>query len=433
MCRSPSSRRVAVVVLATLLASCAPTHIPPISSAGAAFTPDRDEARLWDEARAEERKLREKATIYRDPLLEDYLEGIVTRLNPPGMAANSRIHYAVTVVEDPTLNAFAYPHGSLYVHTGLLARMENEDQLATVLGHEMSHVEGRHMLRYQRSARNRQIAAVAGAVAASIVLEKHVYDAEQAGHYGTAAATRVLSQVILGLGLQLAVLAAVNGYGRELEREADDGGFRKITAAGYDTREAPKVYQTLLEDHGDAGKAEAFFFGNHPLLAERIQAANAWNATHPAVAGASAGARGQGEFSKRISPVIRDDARLNLELGRLGLAASELDRARSLLPDDPEVHRLRGLLSLRFADAEPDASRKAALEKDAMASFREAIRLDPDRPEAHREAGLLAYRSGDLPAACVELGQFLELDPRSADAPKIRDYLHELRRAGSCP
>jgi predicted Zn-dependent protease len=282
MKRRASFRIVAVAVLSSLALSCAPTRIAPISASGAAFAPDRDESRLWEQAREEEVRLRGKASLYQDPLLEDYLEGVVSRLNPPGMAANRRLTYTVTVVEDPTLNAFAYPHGALYVHTGLLARMENEDQLATVLGHEMSHVENRHMLRYQRSARNRHIAAVAGAVAASIVLEKQVYDAERAGRYGSAAATRVLSQVILGLGLQLAVLAAVNGYGRELEREADDGGFRKIAAAGYDAREAPKVYQGLMDDHGEPGKAEAFFFGNHPRLGERIEAANAWNGAHPA-------------------------------------------------------------------------------------------------------------------------------------------------------
>ena len=50
----------------------------------------------------------------------DYLERVVGRLNPEGMADNPEITYRVHVVDDPTLNAFAFPHGSLYVHTGLL-------------------------------------------------------------------------------------------------------------------------------------------------------------------------------------------------------------------------------------------------------------------------------------------------------------------------
>ena len=83
------------------------------------------------------------------------------------MAANPAVRYRVRVIEDPTLNAFAYPHGSIYIHTGLLARMENEDELATVLGHEMTHVEDRHMLRYQRSAHNKEVGFTVAAITAS--------------------------------------------------------------------------------------------------------------------------------------------------------------------------------------------------------------------------------------------------------------------------
>ncbi|HET6371958.1 MAG TPA: M48 family metalloprotease, partial [Candidatus Polarisedimenticolia bacterium] len=304
------SRCTAIFLIASFTLSCATTKVPPISATGSGFTPERDEVKLWEQARAEEKKLRAEAKIYNDPLLEDYLDGVVTTLNPKKMAANEKIDYHVTVIEDPTLNAFAYPHGSLYVHTGLLARMENEDQLATVLGHEMTHVENRHMLRYQRSARNKQIAAFAGAVAGSIILEKQAADASRSGHTGRAAATRVLSGVMLGLGLQLGLLAAVNGYGRDLEREADVGGFEKMSSVGYDLREAPKVYEALLDDHGDPSKAEAFFFGNHPRLTERIDTAKEWRKTHPQAAAAPGGAadRDPEQFQKRVRGVVRDDA-----------------------------------------------------------------------------------------------------------------------------
>ena len=85
-------------------------------------------------SRNEEEKLLGEIDLYQDPLLVDYLEQVVTHLNPESMADNPELRYTVGVVEDPTLNAFAFPHGALYIHTGLLARMSNEDQLATVLG-----------------------------------------------------------------------------------------------------------------------------------------------------------------------------------------------------------------------------------------------------------------------------------------------------------
>jgi beta-barrel assembly-enhancing protease len=430
MRHGPVFRGVAVLTLAAFTLFCAPTRIPPISSAGAAFQPDRDEQRLWADARAEEKKLRENAPIYNDPLLVDYLESIVHDLNPPGMAANPAIRYRVSVIEDPTLNAFAYPHGSLYVHTGLLARMENEHQLATVLGHEMTHVENRHLLRYQRSARNKQIGLMAAAVAGAIILAGEEADAWREGKYGKAVRTRVLGDLILGLGLQLAFIAAVNGYGRDLEREADEGGFVKMAAAGYDTREAPKVYQALLDDHGQPSKAEAFFFGSHPRLTERIESARAWNMSNEAPPPAAR--RDPTEFERRIRPVVRDDARLNLEMGRLNLAEDQLNRAMEMMPDDPEARYLLGRLKLARLDGAPDEAAKAQLREEAMAAFRESIRLDANRPGPHREMGLLAYRTGDFETACVAFGHYLELDPKAEDAQTIRDYRLELQRAGHC-
>ena len=248
---TPAFRSVALATLLLVLASCVSTQVPPISSQGGAFKPSRDEQALWDQSREEEKKLLEKVNLYEDPLLDSYIGQVVSRLNPPGMAANPSIRYQVRVVEDPTLNAFAYPHGSLYVHTGLLARMENEDELATVLGHEMTHVENRHMLRYQRSMLNKQIGLSLAALAAAIVIADAEGDALGKGDWGKAATIDVVGNLIVGLGLQLAFLASVNGYGRGLEVEADQGGFVKMSAAGYDLQQAPKVYKALLDDRGE--------------------------------------------------------------------------------------------------------------------------------------------------------------------------------------
>ena len=288
-------RATALATLLLVLASCASTQLPPISSQGGSFKPLRDEQALWDQSREEEKKLLENVNLYEDPLLESYLEGVVGRLNPPGMASNPAIRYRVRVIEDPTLNAFAYPHGSVYVHTGLLARMETEDELATVLGHEMTHVENRHMLRYQRSAHNKQIGLSIAAVAAAVVLADIEGDALGSGDWGKAATMDVVGQLIVNLGLGLAFLASVNGYGRGLEIEADEGGFAKMASAGYDLQQAPKVYQSLLDDRGEPKKMEAFFFGSHPRLTERIEHTKKYLAAHPdQVAAGSAGGGGRG-------------------------------------------------------------------------------------------------------------------------------------------
>jgi predicted Zn-dependent protease len=433
MRRSAAFRSVALATLLLFSVSCVSTRLPPISSQGGAFEPLHDEQVLWDQSRGEERKLLEDIRLYKDPGLDAYLEEVVARLNPPGMASNEAVRYRVRVVEDPTLNAFAYPHGSIYVHTGLLARLESEDELATVLGHEMTHVENRHMLRYQRSAHNKEIGLSIAAVTASVILAGVEGDALNAGDWGKAAAIDLFGNLLVGLGLDLAFQASVNGYGRGLEEEADLGGFTKLAAAGYDLQEAPKVYQALLDDQGEPHRAEAFFFGSHPRLSERIEVTRGYVAAHAAAAGVVIDRAGRQEaFARHLRPLVREDARLNIEMGRLVLAEAELRRVRTWMPEDPETHFLKGRLRLAQAAAEPSPEAQARLQGEAEDAFRKAIELDGDRPAPHRELGLLLRERKDFRGACVQLRRYAQLDPQADDAGQIEDSIAEMEGFGGC-
>jgi beta-barrel assembly-enhancing protease len=431
MRRSAAFRAVALATLLVFAVSCASTQLPPISSQGRSFTPLRDETALWDQARAEEQKLLGEVKLYGDPGLDAYLEEVVGRLNPPGMASNPAVQYHVRVIEDPTLNAFAYPHGSIYVHTGLLARMEDEDELATVLGHEMTHVENRHMLRYQRSAHNKAVGLSVAAFTASLVLAVAEGGALDHADWAKAEVLDVFGNLMVGLGLQLAFQASVNGYGRGLEEEADLGGFGKMAAAGYDLHEAPKVYQALLDDLGEPRKAEAFFFGSHPRLSERIAVTQQYVAKHPEARLSEDHAYREDPFARHVRPVVRDDARLNIEMGRLVLADAELKKARQWMPSDPETHFLQGRLRLaQAAGKSPDEAR--GLRRDAEDSFRKAIELDAKRPAPHRELGLLLHDRGDYRGACVQLKRYQKLAPGAEDMEQVDDMVAALERSGKC-
>src|SRR5207244_395643 len=128
--------------------------------------------------------------------------------------------FKYAVMSDPTLNAFAMPNGRIYVHSGLLARLDNEAQLAMILGHEMTHVTDRHALRFNNDAQNKQILYTVLAVAASIGVAVAAGSRAKAGDHVGAAVIGQTANAILGLGLQLAAIASINGYGRDLEREA---------------------------------------------------------------------------------------------------------------------------------------------------------------------------------------------------------------------
>lgn len=428
--RSPAT---ALLTLAALCVSCARTQLPPISDSAVDFEPPRDERRLWERAREEERKLIENVTLYPDPLLVDYLGQVAAGLEH----ADSSVDYRVSVVQDPSLNAFAYPHGSLYVNSGLLARMENEDQLATVLAHEMTHVDQRHMLRFQRSARNKRIGLTVGAIAAAVVLAGEEGQAVRDRKYGKAARIGVLSDVAIGLGLHLAFIAMVHGYSRELEREADQGSLERLAAGGYDVAQAPRVYETLLAERGEGGKLENFFSGSHPQLASRLEHARAWIAEHGAASPVERPAAEprhapQETFLKRMRPVIRDDARAHMQQGRLDIAERQLERARELMPDDPETQLLMGELKLKRADTAKESAERDELRLQAAAAFSAAIRLDAERPAPHRELGLMAYSDEAFDLACAEFREYVRLDPRAEDAERIRDYVLELEREGHC-
>ena len=434
MRRTAAFRAIALATLLLVSVSCMTTQLPPISAQGRSFAPLRDEQRLWEQSRDEEQKLLENARLYEDPVLEAYLERVVSRLNPPGMAANPAVRYQVRVIEDPTLNAFAYPHGSIYVHTGLLARLDNEDELATVLGHEMTHVENRHMLRHQRSAFNKGVGLSIAAIAAAVIVAGAEGDALDHGEWGKAAAIDLFGNLVVGLGLELAFVAAVEGYGRGLEAEADEGGFAKLAAAGYDLREAPKVYQALLEDQGGSREGEVFFFASHPRLTERIDATRAYLAKHPggtAVADRTDRARQEEDFGRRLEPVVRLDARLNLEMGRLRIVETELAKARAWNPEDPEIHFLKGKLRLAQAGAEsPEGQRR--LRREAEDCFRKSIELDGRLAEPHRELGLLLYEQKDYRGACTQLRRYADLAPDADDTGHVQDRIAEMERFGGC-
>src|SRR5881396_932512 len=207
-------RCLAWVLIASLLAaSCATRNVPPIGAGGKPFKPESDEVRLWSQAEKEEEALAKKAKIYGDPLLADE----VRAAGGPG--------FRFGVMSDPTLNAFAMPNGRVYVHSGLLSRLDNEAQLAMILGHEMTHVTSRHALRFTRDATNKQILFTVLAVAASIGVAVASGSRTKSGDYVGAAVLSQTANAILGIGLQLAAIAAINGYGRDLEREADAGGM----------------------------------------------------------------------------------------------------------------------------------------------------------------------------------------------------------------
>jgi len=418
-----------LVIGAMLVPACASRSVPPIGAAGQPFHPEADERALWTRAEQEGETLLKRVTVYDDPLLEAYLAKIGDSLTPESVRRSGGVAFTFTVLRDPTLNAFAMPNGRIYVHTGLLARVENEAQLFAVLGHEMTHVVNRHALSFQRAVQSQQILYTAPGIAASLGIAVAAGSGAQAGDGIGAAVLSQTANAVLGLGLQLTAIAAINGYGADLERSADAGGLEKMVAVGYDVREAPRVFEVFQKEARAGGSLEAFFFGNHARLQERIDNANELlRTTHARVLETQTLTRSTEEFQVRMRTVVRDNAYEELRAGRFAQAKAQLDRALRFTPGDSIAHLYYGELYRLQAQRARAAADRDALAKKALDEYELAARLDPGLPDPHRQLGFLYYQQRDATKAKEAFGKYLALKPDAPDAIRVREYMVELER-----
>jgi predicted Zn-dependent protease len=296
------------------------------------------------------------------------------------------------------------PNGNVFVHTGLLSRLDNEAQLATILGHETTHVIHRHAL----------------------IAERKGVSAEEVTGATVLGPT---AKVILGLGLQLAAVASIDGYGRDLEAEADDGGLASVVRAGYDPKEAPKAFDRLRSDSRDRGSLETFLLGNERNLSERAATVRELVATrYAAAAAAPATVRDSEEFQLRMRTVVRDNAYEDVRAGRFTLAQRQLDRVLAVTPQDPLAHLYYGDLHRLQAQRTRDVAEKARSADRALAAYERAAALDPVLAEPYRQLGFLYYEQKQNARAREAFAKYLALKPDAADARRIKEYLAELDR-----
>ena len=215
-------------------------------------------------------------------------------------------------------------------------------------------------------------------------------------------------------------IAAVTGYTRELETEADQIGLDLMAKANYDPIETLKLFEHLKQEIESQEKAEPFFFGTHPNVQQRIENAQSW----------LAGDRQQNEFrvknsaefNDRIQGVILTNVRLDLRLGRFDVAQKTLEKYLAMQPNDAQAYYLFG-----------EIYRQRGLQNDvktAVSYYTKAISLDPLFSEPHKAMGLIHYKEGDKHLAKKYFESCLLLSPNASDQAYIRQYLKNCKRNG---
>lgn len=175
--------------------------------------------------------------------VQNYVKRIGENLIPAHQKAlrdddPQKIPFRFYVVSDKDANAFATANGIIVINSGMIAHLENEGQLAAVIAHEISHATQEHSWRQMNKDKGKRTAIAIGGIAAAAF-----------GMYGVADV------------MQLTLAAMQNGYQRRLENQADRIGLEYMVAAGYDPREAPRVWKLMGTKYGDA--PTNFFWSSH--------------------------------------------------------------------------------------------------------------------------------------------------------------------------
>lgn len=171
--------------------------------------------------------------VSRNPSLINYVNQIGQKL--ARNSARPNLKYTFQVVEDDNINAFATMGGFVYVNTGLMKAADNEAQLASVIGHEIGHITGRHSLQQVK---------------------------QKAISQGVSSLLGVDRDKIVQIGVQVA-LTLPNS--RQDEYDADRRGLTNIIQSGYAPSAMPEFMKKLI-----SGKSSPEFLNTHPAVPERV-------------------------------------------------------------------------------------------------------------------------------------------------------------------
>lgn len=334
-----------------------------------------DEARISREFRREAKK---QLKFVNHPEVERYIDRIGRRIL--ATTGPQSFDYRFFVVKDNQLNAFAVPGGSIYVFSGLIERAKTTDELAGVMGHEITHIKGHHMV---RSSGPDAISILS--LLGMVLLAKSGGGAQAAGMVGQAvAATRQLA------------------YSRQLEMEADTLGTRYMAAAGYDPQGTIAFLKMLEQERALNPVDVPAYVLSHPLSQERI-------------ANATLVVKSLSETPlRRDEPIALKKAQIIIRVDRPSgdHVISEYQKLVQQNPRDPDLLYLLGF-----------AQQLHGQPAEAQKYYERSRQLKPNNPGLLRDLGRLRGELGDFKAARDAFDQSLALEPNE---PLTYFYLGEM-------
>ncbi|MFC1601980.1 M48 family metalloprotease [Pseudomonadota bacterium] len=393
---------------------CAPQATRPDSSGDVPQQPSEDEVKLISESERAAAEMQRKGLLYDNDDLLSYVREIGARVAPN---ETDKLKLQFYVIRDPMVNAFAFPTGHIYVTIGLLAKLQNEAQLAFILGHEIAHVAQQHSL---EALQNRKAQVVAA----------HVAD-------------------LLLFGTSLAYLpfsVSISSYSRSQEDEADEVGLAAAAKAGYDVTAVLQIFDVMNETK-DTNALKGSIFADHPTNDSRQRNMRELVEDKEVVQLATAEI-GENRYAPIKAGLMQKNVELKLREKQYELTIDAAELALQHYPDDPVLYYYRGE-ARRLMGADPkgaarehswlygksfDAELILEIEKqrdsnftDATTDFRKALSLDSKYALAQRGLGLIAHTQGDSKAAVTFLEAYLSTGNSIKDGRYIRSLLKGIK------
>ncbi|MCM5678819.1 M48 family metalloprotease [Schlegelella sp. S2-27] len=317
-----------------------------------------------------------------DARLNDYVVGVGRSLH--GNSHRKEMPYSYRVLNANYVNAYTFPAGAVGVTRGIMTELDDESQLAALLGHELGHVNARHAAQRQGQAMIAQAVVVGIGVAAS--------DSQ----WGALA----------GLGSQIGASALLSSYSRDNEREADALGQEYMVRSGYPATGMTGLHQMLVDQQKEEPSLLATMFSSHPMSSERRDTARQLAETKYAT---SAKAPVQRERYmdhtaglRRIKPTI--DACKNGETAMSRKAYTDAQgQFASAIKHTPQDYAA----NLRMAQC----LQAQGNTKEAQRYARAAKTIYPQEAQARKLSGVLALSAKEPALAYEELDAFDRLLP----------------------
>lgn len=376
----PSKATVITCVMGIVAAASA-------ASGAATNTESKEIPALFEAARVDEQRIEASGLVYHDHDLETYLNRVAARLTDS--ADSAQRGFQVKVLKDPLLNAFTYPNGVVFVNSGILARLENESQLAALLAHELAHYIHQHAAKGIRQLNHQR---------------------PEGGSAGQADTPSIAHA-------QRNLQFAWSGYRQEAEFEADREGLRLMADAGYEPRDTLRLFSHLAEEMARENLKEPLFFATHPRLQTRIDACVEYltslhSQCRPPI-------EGQYTFAKKMQDLRLMNIQLDIQAGRLIQARRAAERYLALSPEDARAHFLLGEVHRQLS---PDMDETAKAES----CYKRAIDLDTAYADPHRALGLMYFKAGLVQRAREHLEASLALTPDAPENAYVRYYLNRM-------